>query len=61
MTTEADRLNVLETKLDSFIEETRTRLASLEARLNVQIQVTVAMWVTTMFAVLATLVAVLMA
>lgn len=73
MSTDAERTTVLETKLDSFIEETRGnfgmvsdrvnaiegRMTAIEGRMNVQIQVTVAMWVTTMIAVVATLAAVI--
>jgi hypothetical protein len=66
MTTESERITRLEAKLDGFIEETRgrfngvdSRLNSMESRMNVQLQLTVAMWVTTMLAVLGTLAAVL--
>ena len=47
-------------RLEGITEEIRERLSSLEARINVQITITVAMWVTTMLAVLSTLVAVLL-
>lgn len=67
MVTESERITVLEAKLDGFIEETRGRFNDMTARindvnthLNVQIQLTVAMWVTTMLGVTATLAAVLL-
>ncbi len=47
-------------RLEGITEEIRERLSSLEARINVQITITMAMWVTTMLAVLSTLVAVLL-
>lgn len=81
MTTEADRLTVVEAKLDGFIEETRnrfndmnentnsrfndmnentnSRFNSLENRMNVQFQITIAMIVTVMVAVLGTLATIL--
>ena len=46
--------------LEGITEEIRERLSSLEARINVQITMTMGMWVTTMLAVLSTLVAVLL-
>ena len=70
ITTETDRLTVVEAKLDGFIEETRSRFndmnantnsrfTSLENRMNVQFQVTIAMLVTVMVAVLGTLATIL--
>ena len=70
MATETDRLTVVEAKLDGFIEETRSRFndmnantnsrfTSLENRMNVQFQVTIAMLVTVMVAVLGTLATIL--
>ena len=73
MTTEADKMAVaeakvttVETKLDGFIEETRgrfddmnIRISDQNARMNVQFQATIAMWVTTMMAVLGTLAVIL--
>ena len=47
-------------RLEGITEEIRVRLSSLEARIKVQVTITVAMWVTTMLAVLSTLVAVLL-
>ena len=46
--------------LEGTVEQINQRLASLESRLNTQITLTVAMWVTTMIAVLSTLAAVLL-
>ena len=67
MATDSERMSILETRLDGFIEETRNnftmvneRFNTLESRINVQIQLTVAMWVTTMAGVIATLAAVLL-
>ncbi len=59
MTTEADRLTTVETKLDGFIEETRSRFNDMNTRMNVQFQANIAMWVTTMMAVLGTLAVIL--
>jgi len=47
-------------RLEGIIEEIQHRLTSLEAQGNTQITLTVAMWVTTMLAILSTLVAVLL-
>jgi len=47
-------------RLEGIVEQINQRLASLESRLNTQITLTVAMWVTTMLAVLSTLAAVLL-
>ena len=46
-------------RLEGIVEQIERRLASLEARVNTQIPLTVAMWVTTMLAVSSTLAAVL--
>ncbi|MCH7744648.1 MAG: hypothetical protein IIC84_01070 [Chloroflexi bacterium] len=59
MTTETERLAAVEAKLDVFIEETRSRFTSLENRMNVQFQVTIAMLMTVMAAVLGTLATIL--
>ena len=69
MTTETDRLAAVELKLttvesrlaavvgklDSLTEESRSRFTSIENRLNVHLQSNIAMWVTTMMAVMAVL------
>ena len=47
-------------RLEGLTEQIGERLPSLEARIKVQITITIAMWVTTMLAVLSTLVAVLL-
>jgi hypothetical protein len=47
-------------RLEGIVEQINQRLASLESRVNTQITLTVAMWVTTMLAVLSTLAAVLL-
>ena len=47
-------------RLEGIVEQIEQRLASLESRVNTQITITVAMWVTTMLAVLSTLAAVLL-
>jgi hypothetical protein len=47
-------------RLKGIVEQINQRLASLESRVNTQITITVAMWMTTMLAVLSTLAAVLL-
>ena len=47
-------------RLEGIIEEIRLRMNSLGSRMNILTTITVAMWVTTMLAVLSTLVAVLL-
>ena len=46
--------------MEGIIEEIRTQMRDMNTRINVQIQLTVAMWVTTMLGVTATLAAVLL-
>jgi hypothetical protein len=47
-------------RLEGITEEIQNRLGSMDARINTLTVVTVAMWVTTMLAVISTLVAILM-
>ena len=54
MTTDSERIAAVEARLDGIADQLR----SIDARSNVQLQLTVAMWVTTMIGVIATLVAV---
>ena len=55
LTTVESRLAAVEGKLDSLTEESRSRFTSIENRLNVHLQSNIAMWVTTMMAVMAVL------
>lgn len=45
--------------MEGVEEEIRSQMSIMNSRINVQIQLTVAMWITTMIGVLATLVTVL--
>ena len=54
MTTDSEGIAAVEARLDGIADQLR----SIDARSNVQLQLTVAMWVTTMIGVIATLVAV---
>ena len=47
-------------RIEGNVEEIRTQMGIMNSRINVQIQITVAMWVTTMIGVIATLAAVLL-
>lgn len=47
-------------RLEGIIEEIRHRLDDMNARINTLTTITIAMWVTTMLAVLSTLAAVLL-
>jgi hypothetical protein len=54
------RLEGIVEQIDQRLGDMTARIASLESRVNTQIALTVAMWVTTMLAVLSTLAAVLL-
>jgi len=62
MTTEerVSRLEGIAEQINQRLGEMGARITSLESRVNTQITLTVAMWVTTMLAVLSTLAAVLL-
>lgn len=67
MTTDTERLNSFEIRLDGIdkrledmILALSTRITSVENRVNVQIQITVGMWLTTMMAILAAIVTIVL-
>ena len=55
-----DRLAGMESTMSSRFNSIDNRFSSIENRLNVQIQLTVAMWVTTMIGVIVTLATVIL-
>ena len=54
-----DRLEVVNEQILLRLDSIDHRMDSVDNRLNVQLQITVAMWVTTMMAVLAVLAAII--
>ena len=54
------RLEGIVEQIDQRLGDKTARISALESRVNTQITITVAMWVTTLLAVLSTLAAVLL-
>jgi len=54
------RLDGIDKRLEDMNLALNTRITSVENRVNVQIQVTVGMWITTMLAILAAIVTIVL-